>query len=235
MFTIKSLACFIAVCWTAAAYAQQDEKKLVLLAEEKMPHVIYDSETGNFGGKEIELLVSLLDAAAIDYTFALTPRKRALRRVNVEPNVCLTAINHTPERDPLFQWVSPTQIGGWAIYQRPDNDIALASLEDIAGYRVVGRLGSQSTDEIEKSINIPVFRAADAEAAIRILHRNRADLLVIGVNDVADATKRLGLPPLKKVFDWKPAFFGLACSKNTDLDIIMRLRRANTERLAQLQ
>ena len=235
MFAFKPIICFCAVVISVAAHAQQNEKTLTLLAEEKAPHVIYDAETGDFGGQEVELVVSLLDAAGIDYSFVLTPRKRALRRAGVDRNVCLLAINHTPERDHLFQWVSPTQIGGWAIYQRPDNDIALTSLNDMAGYRVVGRLGSQATDEIEANINKPVFRAADTDAGVRILYRKRADLLVVGVNDVAAATERLGLPPLKKAFDWKPAFFGLACSKDTDFDIIVRLRRANTARLAMLQ
>lgn len=235
MFAFRPIICFCAAVLSVAAHAQQDKKTLTLLAEEKTPHVIYDAETGDFGGQEVELVVSLLNAANIDYSFVLTPRKRALRRASIDRNVCLLAINHTPERDHLFQWVSPTQVGGWAIYQRPDNDIVLTSLGDMADYRVVGRIGSQATDEIEANIHKPVFRAADTDAGVRILYRKRADLLVVGVNDVTAATERLGLPPLKKALDWKPAFFGLACSMNTETDIITRLRNANTERLAKLQ
>ncbi len=235
MSTVRSIIFIQVLLFSLAAQARDEDKGLILLAEEKAPHIMYDEKNGEFSGREIDIVATLMKDSGVDYSLVLTPRRRALRRINNEKNVCILAINHTPEREESFEWVSPTQIGGWAIFQRPDDDITLSSLKDVTSHRIVGRLGTQSTEELEAIIGKPIYKAADISAAVRMLYGKRADLLVSGVNDAKDVAQRLGVPSLKKAFDWKPAFFGLACSLTTDALTLERLRGANEQRLAGLR
>lgn len=235
MPVMKLIIFAAAVCLYGSASAQQVSPKLTLLVEENYPHASRDEVSGQIVGEEVDLVVSLTNAAGIDYSMAILPWNRAFRRARTEPNTCLLPINHTPERDHMFQWVSPTQVGGWAIYQRADDNITLNTIKDMAQYKVVGKMSSQATADIEMMINKPILRAAGDVEAAQMLYRKRADLLISGVRDNLSSTQNAGLPRLKKVLDWKPAKFGLACSHKTDKSIIEKLRAANRQRLAALE
>jgi polar amino acid transport system substrate-binding protein len=206
-----------------------------LLTENNPPHSFVNPETGSIEGTSINIVKGLMHDVGLKYTLKLLPWNRAFRRAQAEKDVCVFPTNRTPNREQMFQWVSPTQVGGWAIYQRPDTDFHITQLEDIRPFTVVGKMGSPAAREIEDTIGKAIIRAANDEAAALLLYRGRADLWVAGTYNATNAAVSAGLPEPKITFSWKPALFGLACSLSTDKRLITLLNAANQARLAKLQ
>ena len=230
MFRKGHLANLFFLLLVLPAYAQP-HGTLTLLVEENFPHATLNTETGNIEGIEVDIILSLMKGANIGYSMSMQPWNRAFRRAATEKNICLFPINHTPEREPLFAWISPTQRGGWAFYQRPDSDIVINALADVAPHAIVGKAGIQATSQIKELTGADVLEASTDIAAAQLLYRGRADLLISGVRDSLVATRKAGLPDLKMAFYWKPAQFGLACNLKTDEHILAALREANNQRL----
>lgn len=231
----KSKISIIACLFSSQTLAQPADAHLTLLVEENYPHASINAQTGKIEGEEVDIVLALLKESGISFSMSIQPWNRAFRRARMEANTCVFPINHTPERDALFQWVRPTQRGGWAIYKRPDSTIVIDKIEDVAGYTIVGKMGIQAIEQIEEITSRRVAEAATDVAAVQLLYRGRADLLISGVRDSAEAVEKAGLPKLKMAFYWKPAMFGLACSGQTDTRIIEQLRAANQRRLDRLE
>lgn len=209
--------------------------QLTLLVEENYPHATANKETGKPEGVEVSIISELMTMAGIQYDMMMTPWNRAFRRAQFEENTCIFPINYSPERSTLFQWIKPTQTGGWAIFARPDSDIDIMHIEDISGYTIVAKAGVQAITQIEAITGQPVLAAGTDIAAAQLLHRGRADLLVSGIRDSQIAAENANLPVPKMIFNWKAAQFGLACSHNTDIAIIEALREANETRLMTIR
>lgn len=208
---------------------------LALLTEDNPPHSYQNPETGVIEGISVDIVTSLMQRAGLTFTLEILPWNRAFRRGQSQQNTCVFPTNRTPSREHMFQWVSPTQIGGWAIYQRQDTDFQVKQLEDIKTFDVVGKIGSPASQEIEDTIGKPIMRAASDEAAALLLYRGRADLWVAGVLNGPSAADAAGLPEPKMAFNWKPAFFGVACSLSTDKRLIKLLGQANQDRIAEME
>lgn len=231
MFRKKQFLVVFTLLLSGAANAESGTF-LTLLVEENFPHATQNEETGDIEGVEVDIILSLMSEANVPYSMSIQPWNRAFRRTATEKDTCLFPINHTPERAKLFEWVSPTQRGGWAFYQRPDSNIVINALEDVAPHAIVGKAGIQATSQIKEQTGVVVLEAATDIAAAQLLYRGRADLLISGVHDSIVATRKAGLPDLKMAFYWKPAQFGLACNLETDPDTLRALRLANTNRLS---
>ena len=234
---MQILSCVMALlfcCCTYTVQALSSDAKLTLLVEENFPHATLNKRTGEIEGIEVDIITTLMARANIEYVMIMLPWNRAFRRAQIESDTCIFPINYTNEREGLFQWINPTQLGGWAIYKRPDSNITIKKIEDVAPYTIVGKMGIQANDQIESLTGKPVLEAATDIAATHLLYRGRADLLVSGIRDSRIAAKNAGLPAPKMAFNWKPAEFGLACSRTTNADVIDALKLANKERLALL-
>ena len=225
----------IGLSLTITANAQTDEHKLTLITEHNPPHSFIDAETGKIVGVAVDITRSLMATTKTNYTLLMLPWKRAYRQAQTETNTCVFPINHTPDRENMFQWISPTQVGGWAIFQRPDDTIILNSIEDVSRYALVGRIGSPATAEIEKIVGRKVLKTGADEDSIQLLYRGRTDLWVSGIYDAPAAALKMNMKPPKVAFHWKPATFGIACSKKTDLELIKPLVAANQARLAAIE
>jgi polar amino acid transport system substrate-binding protein len=152
-----------------------------------------------------------------------------------EKNTCIFPINFTEERKNLFQWIAPTQVGGWAIFQHPEGDIHLDSIADVKAYELVGKISSHATAEVERIIGRSVLRTSGDEDSIKLLYRGRADLWISGVYDAPAAARKMNMPEPKMVLNWKPATFGIGCSLTTAPAIVASLKQANQRRLNKLE
>ncbi len=226
------VAMVLACLAESAAHAIEDTApQLTLLVENNFPHATRNPVTNAIEGIEVEIITSLMKSSGISFSMTMLPWNRAFRRTLAEPDTCLFPINHTEKREHLFQWVSPTQRGGWAIFKRADSEIRLGKIEDVAGYRLVAKMGVQAIGEIKAATGTSVMPAATDMAAAQLLHRGRADLLVSGFKDGRLANEQAGFPGLKVALFWKPAYFGLACNPGTDARLVEKLRAANLHRL----
>lgn len=223
---------FLILAATSSATGETAERYLTLLTEENHPHSVQNLETGEIEGIAVDIALSLMAAAKINYSLTMLPWNRAFRRAQTEKNTCVFATNRTPEREHLFQWISPTHVGGWALYQRPDSKFSIENIDDIKALAIVGRNKSPATDKLELALKSKILRTESNEDAARLLYRGRADLWISGVFDGPASTQKAGLPDPKLVLHWMPATFGIACSHATDTILIEALNAANKRRLA---
>lgn len=231
---LMTVICFL---WLASsAYAQPLQGQfLTLIVEDNPPHAYKEPDTGLIEGIAVDIAKALLSEIKVDYELVMLPWNRGYRRALTERNTCIFPINYTDERKRLFQWVVPTQVGGWAIFQRPGGTIKVEQISDVADYELVGKISSPATSEIERIIGRRVLRTSGDEDSIQLLYRGRADLWISGVYDAPDAAQKMNMPAPELVLNWKPAAFGIGCSKQTNSDIVAALVEVNQKRLALLE
>ncbi len=216
---------------SGAASEQTASPQVTLLTEENHPHSVRNSKTGKIEGVAVDIILSLMDQTNTKYTLEILPWNRAFRRAQNEENTCIFATNRIPEREKMFQWVSPTHVGGWALYQRPESKFTIETLDDLKALAIVGRHRNPASDQLEAAIQNKILRTESNEDAAVLLYRGRADLWISGVYDGPAATEKAGLPSPKMALHWKKSTFGLACSHRTDENLIKALNEANAKRL----
>lgn len=234
---IRQISLVAIFLWASLpSFAQQEQqdtgRTLVLLTEQNPPHAYAGGKNGKLTGFSVDIAKELMATTGIQYDMKLLPWNRAYRRAQTERNVCIFPANKTPERENLFHWISPIQKGGWAIFQKADGEIKIDSVEDLKNYALIGKMASVATDMLEEQLDMPIARAADDVAAIQLLYSGRVDLWLTGYVNAAALATMNGLPAPKVAHEWQTAEFGIACSLETDPQLITDLVTANTERRA---
>lgn len=225
----QQIASIVLLCLSLASsgtHAQSDEA-LIILTEDNPPYSFVHRETGHISGTGTELVRELMRRAELQFSLTLLPWNRAFRAAQNNRNTCVFLANRTPDREQLFNWVGPLIEGGWAVYKRPDSEIVIQSPKDMKRYNVVGKSGSASVDDIEKAAGIKIMRTGQDETAARMLYYGRADLWVSGVIDGPLAAKSVDLPVPSLALLWKKADLSMACSKKTDINLIIKLNDIN--------
>lgn len=229
---VPRLTSLIIAIWLAVPVNAQ---QITFIVEDNPPHAFKNPVTGKIEGVAVDIAMSLLQETGLEYKLVMLPWNRGYRRALTEKDTCIFPINYTDERKDLFQWIAPTQVGGWAIFQRPDGNIEINTVSDVKNYELVGKISSPATTEVERVIGRKVLRTSADEDSIQLLYRGRADLWISGVYDAPAAARKMNMPPPKMVLNWKPATFGIGCSLKTNADAVDVLVKANHERLATLE
>jgi polar amino acid transport system substrate-binding protein len=126
-----AIAVLLALCATPAARC---EPKLYLATEASAPSSML--EDGKVVGIGTDKVREIMARAGIDYTIELLPWKRAYRTALEQPAACVFSTTRTPEREPLFKWVGPTDEAQWVLMARVGSGIRLRTLEDARPYRI---------------------------------------------------------------------------------------------------
>jgi polar amino acid transport system substrate-binding protein len=93
-------------------------------------------EGGRIVGIGTDKVREIMARAGISYTIALLPWKRAYTAALERADACVFSTTRTPEREPLFKWVGPTDEAQWVLMARIGSGIRLASLDDARRYRI---------------------------------------------------------------------------------------------------
>jgi polar amino acid transport system substrate-binding protein len=93
-------------------------------------------EGGRIVGIGTDKVREIMARAGISYTIALLPWKRAYTAALERADACVFSTTRTPEREPLFKWVGPTDEAQWVLMARIGSGIRLGSLDDARRYRI---------------------------------------------------------------------------------------------------
>ncbi|MEW7848182.1 ABC transporter substrate-binding protein [Massilia aurea] len=119
-------------------------------------------ENGRVVGIATDKLRIVLERAGVTYDITLLPWKRAYTAALQQPNACVYSTTRTPERETLFKWIGPTDVGQWVLMGRADRNWRIASLDDARGLRI-GTYHGDARDGYLKSRGF-VTDAAPSEA-----------------------------------------------------------------------
>jgi polar amino acid transport system substrate-binding protein len=129
--TRTGIALLLALCATPAAYGAPE---LYLATESSAPSSML--EGGQVVGIGTDKVREIMVRAGISYTIALLPWKRAYTAALERADACVFSTTRTPEREPLFKWVGPTDEAQWVLMARIGSGIRLHSLDDARRYRI---------------------------------------------------------------------------------------------------
>jgi polar amino acid transport system substrate-binding protein len=165
-----AIAVLLALCATPAAYG---EPTLYLATENSPPSSML--EGGRVVGIGTDKVREIMSRAGIAYTIDLLPWKRAYTAALERSDACVFSTTRTPEREPLFKWVGPTDAAQWVLLARVDSGIKLHTLEDARRYRI-GTYNGDARDQFLRERGFTVDPAPNEMLNPRKLQMGRIDL-----------------------------------------------------------
>ncbi|MBB6252346.1 substrate-binding periplasmic protein [Nitrospirillum iridis] len=243
---LLAAACAIppAVWGADTARAGEAAVSLTLITEENPPLNFTDPATGRLTGIVGDLLPVLMAAAGVAYQVQVLPWRRGYHTTQEIPGTCLFAVNQTPERLPLFQWVAPIVQGGAALFARPDwlhydrahpdGTRALGSLEEVktlaseaqargTPLSILVPAGTMLASSLREQ-GLEVTEVALANQ-MPMLAAGRADLAAAGAISGRWLARQAGVT-VESVLTFSVAPVGIACNLGTDPALVARLRAA---------
>lgn len=167
-----------------------------------------------------------MQRARVDYTIELLPWKRAYLAAQQRPDACVYSTSRTPEREALFKWVGPTDIGEWVMMARADSNLKLRSLEDARGLRI-GTYNGDARDAYLRARGFRVDAANEDLANAGKLLLDRIDLWAASLRSGSTILTRYGydkkIVPLL-VFNRIELY--LACNPGVPDAVVARLNAA---------
>jgi polar amino acid transport system substrate-binding protein len=165
-----ALAVLLFLCAAPAALGQP---KLYLATETSAPSSML--EGGRVVGIGTDKVREIMHRARIGYTIELLPWKRAYTAALERHDACVFSTTRTPEREPLFKWVGPTDEAQWVLMARIGSGIRLKTLDDARAYRI-GTYNGDARDQFLRERGFLVDPAPGDMINLRKLLLGRIDL-----------------------------------------------------------
>ncbi len=109
---------FVALAVTATCAADAPAFTLYVAAEDSPPTGM--REHGQIAGRDVDKMAEIMARTGTPWAIDLLPWKRAYAMVQSRADMCVLTTTRTPEREPLFKWVGPTDEVEWQFYGRPN-------------------------------------------------------------------------------------------------------------------
>lgn len=206
------------------ADAAEARPRLYITTETSAPSSMLDGR--RVIGIATDKVREAMQRAGVDYTIDLLPWKRAYLAAQQRPDACVYSTSRTPEREGLFKWVGPTDIGEWVLMGRADNKLKLRSLEDARGLRI-GTYNGDARDAYLRDRGFRVDAANEDLANAGKLLLDRIDLWAASLRSGSTILTRYGydkkIVPLL-VFNRIELY--LACNHGVPDPVVARLNAA---------
>jgi len=198
---------------------------LYITTEAAAPSSMLDAD-GKVVGIATDKVRAAFERAGLPYTIDLLPWKRAYAAAYERPDACVYSTTRTPEREPLFKWVGPTDSAEWVLMARAGRGIPLRTLEDARPYRI-GTYNGDARDHYLRSRGFRVDPAPNDLTNPRKLLLGRIDLWAAALRRGSPVLEHNGwtgriVPVL--VFNRLDVF--LACNRAVPDAVISRLNDA---------
>jgi polar amino acid transport system substrate-binding protein len=223
-FLTIALAVFSGVASGATEVAPEARPRLYLTTETSAPSsMLYGTRVTGIATDKVR---EAMQRAGIDYSIDLLPWKRAYLAALQRPDTCVYSTSRTPEREMLFKWVGPTDIGQWVLMARADSKLKLNSLEDARGLRI-GTYNGDARDAYLRARGFRVDAANEDIANAGKLLLDRIDLWAASLRSGSTILARYGydkkIVPLL-VFNRIELY--LACNPAVPDTVVKRLNAA---------
>jgi polar amino acid transport system substrate-binding protein len=151
--------------------------QLFITTEHSPPAIMQEGE--RVVGYSSDKIHEIMARTGVSYSIDVLPWKRAYISAVQRANGCVFATTRTPEREPLFKWVGPTDEGAWVLLGRADRNYQLSTLEDARGLRI-GTYNGDVRDDYLRARGFIVDSAPNDMLNPQKLLMNRIDLWATG-------------------------------------------------------
>jgi len=180
-------------------------------------------ENGRVVGIATDKLRIVLERAGVTYDIALLPWKRAYTAALQQSNACVYSTTRTPERETLFKWIGPTDVGQWVLMGRADRTWRIASLDDARDLRI-GTYHGDARDGYLKSRGFVTDAAPNDMLNPPKLLQGRIDLWAASWRAGSDVLARNGWDKqIVPVFVFNRIAVYLACNPAVPDALVKRL------------
>ena len=177
---------------------------------------------GEIVGSGADQVHLILTRAKIEYRMEMMPWARAYHLATHEPNTCIYATNHTPERDPLFKWIEPLGGGRVVLVKKAGTAVAPKTLEEAKAFTVGVQRGDYAADYLQKKGFRKLDYASDFGLTLKKLVSGRIDLAM--TSEAAFRAEADKGQPLEEVLSMPAAIYALACSLDVPTATVRKLQ-----------
>lgn len=228
---LLKLFCFILIsCIASVSYA----KKVEVFTEAFPPFQTF--KNNQLAGTSTDKVKALLQLAELEPEFNIVPWARAFNTVKKNENTLIYSMHRSAEREPYFYWLSVVGKINNGFVALTKRNIKIKTIDDAKAYvTAVARdsypydyLKSQGFSE-DKNLLVISSRITQLD----LLLSGKVDFLFLDLTFIRQRINNRNLSPLlvEHVLtspDWAKDLY-LAINKNSDIDLINRLKTAATE------
>ena len=218
---VSVAALLVAFCAGASA---SEAPRLRLMTESSPPLSML--ENGQVIGSGTDKVVEIMARTGTAFAIDLLPWRRVYAFTQQEPNACLYSTTRTPEREPLFKWVGPTDDAQWVLLGRADRNYNLHMLEDARTLRI-GTCNGDVRDEYLRARGFRVDSAPNDMINSRKLLLGRIDVWESGLRRDSSLPTRNGWgKKIGPVLSFKRVGVFLACNLAVPTELIDKMNAA---------
>jgi len=222
---LKSNKLFCVICLSLfCSLSAAGLAEFQLTTEENPPFNFTDEKSGKFVGIGTEMVKEVFKRADLKYTIIPLPWSRAYNLALKNPRTCVFMTAFTQEREPLFKWVGPFTSVEWVVYGRADKNLKVKGVSDLKKLRVGGYQDDAPVVFLQKQ-GVKIDLVIEDELNPRKLQLDRIDAWVTNSTRGPLLAKKLGFPPMQKIYSIKAVDHYLACNKKIDDATVTILNR----------
>ncbi|MEH6471543.1 MAG: ABC transporter substrate-binding protein [Halopseudomonas sp.] len=128
---------------------QADPMTLLTLEE---PPLSYHNSQGELDGISVEVVRELQQRLGNTDPIQVYPWIRAYRIAQSRPDVVLFTATRSPEREPLFHWITLINRNAWVLYARRSDNLTISSLADARSVDSIGVLRGGAHQQLLSSL-----------------------------------------------------------------------------------
>lgn len=219
---MKALGCLILV-YCYVALSQSKAASLSFYTEHFPPYSYVDTNGEKLKGISVEIVTEILKRTKFAHSLRLLPWNRAYELTLTQKNTCLFSTGRTPDREPLFKWISPFTEVSLVLFRKKGNPIEINRLEDLNRYRIGGYLGDAASDFLIER-NISIENVTNNFFNIKKLEKGRIDLWATGELAGLQIAQKAGYTNLDIAYSLMHLPGGIACNRQTDDILIARMQ-----------
>ncbi|WP_229455671.1 ABC transporter substrate-binding protein [Massilia sp. KIM] len=211
----------------AAAAPAHAGTRLYITTETSAPSSMLDK--GRVVGIATDKVREAMLRAGVTYSIELLPWKRAYTAALQRSDTCVYSTTRTPEREPLFKWVGPTDGAQWVLMGRADRQWRIGSLDEARGLRI-GTYNGDARDHFLRERGLQVDAAPNDLINPRKLLLGRIDLWAASLRSGSKVLEQHGWDKqIVPVYVFNRIEVYLACNRGVPDEVVNRLNAAFAE------
>ena len=222
---MKSLALTLSLLGVSTSLIAQD---LIQVVTENLRPLNY-LENGEIVGSSTTIVRKVLHEAKLEANFQLHPWARSYAMAQRDENTLIYNINRTPAREAKFKWIGllgAEENNSFLFKLKSNQQIQIQTLEQAKQYSVGVSLNDVNHEILKSEGFNRINTVPELSQSVKMLLRNRIDLIVGSYPVLLEEFNRLGVPvdEVEALIPFRVSRPYMAMSKSTSEKMANRLK-----------
>ncbi|WP_414828747.1 substrate-binding periplasmic protein [Alteromonas sp. H39] len=198
-----------------------------------VPHFSEPDAKGEVTGYAANLVRAILAEAELERPILSAPWERIMREAARKPNVLAFSVARTPDREPLFHWITPITRNMHGLYKT--DAPAVTRLEDVSGDATIAVIRKDYRGKVARDAGLKTLSFDSWETAMAALLSRDADYLFGSAGAVSVACQNLdrACDEVSLALNYQATETYLALSKSGTNPILAERLRSAAEKVKQ--